>query len=299
MTYMLLLDTSSLMYRAFFALPTSLTGNDGQPINAVHGYLDMTARLVRDLQPDQLVHVYDHDWRPAGRTDLYAGYKADRPDDPPELPPQFALLREVLNALGADQAEAKDWEADDAIGALCAQADAGTRIDVITGDRDLLQLVNDGQGNNEPLKATIRVSITVKGVGEMATFDEAAVQEKYGIPPHRYIDFAILRGDPSDGLPGVKGIGEKTARSLVERYPSLDALLADADAQTPRLATNLRDATAYIAAMRQIVPVRIDVAVQRHAPAPEEARVDELAERHKLGGAIKRLRGAHDSTNPA
>ena len=297
MTYMLLLDTSSLMYRAFFALPTSLTGNDGQPINAVHGYLDMTARLVRDLQPDQLVHVYDHDWRPAGRTDLYAGYKADRPDDPPELPPQFALLREVLNALGADQAEAKDWEADDAIGALCARADAGTRIDVITGDRDLLQLVNDGEGNNEPLKATIRVSITVKGVGEMATYDEAAVQEKYGIPPHRYIDFAILRGDPSDGLPGVKGIGEKTARSLVERYPSLDALLADADAQTPRLATNLRDAAAYIAAMRQIVPVRVDVAVQRHAPAPEEARVDELAERHKLGGAIKRLRAAHDSTD--
>ena len=110
------------------------------------------------------------------------------------------------------------------------------------------------------------------------------MQEKYGIPPHRYIDFAILRGDPSDGLPGVKGIGEKTARSLVERYPSLDALLADADAQTPRLATNLRDATAYIAAMRQIVPVRIDVAVQRHAPAPEEPRVHESPNVISLAG---------------
>jgi 5'-3' exonuclease len=238
------------------------------------------------------VHVYDHDWRPAPRVALYPGYKADRPDDPPELPPQFDLLRDVLDALGAEQAEAEGWEADDAIGALCAEADAQSRIDVVTGDRDLLQLVHDGHTADGPLKATIRVSITVKGVGEMATFDEQAVIDKYGIPPHRYVDFAMLRGDPSDGLPGVKGIGEKTARTLVERYPSLEALLADTTSQTPRLATNLRDATEYIAAMQQIVPVRTDVAVRRHAPTPQEDRLAELGERHKLAGAFKRLRAS-------
>lgn len=295
MTYTVLLDTSSLMYRAFFALPTTLTGMDGVPINAIHGYLDMTGRLWRDLQPNNVVHVYDHDWRPAPRVTLYPGYKADRPDDPPELPPQFDLLRHVLDALGAEQAEAEGWEADDAIGALCAQADAGERIDVVTGDRDLLQLVHDSNHSGGPLKAAIRVSITVKGVGEMATFDEQAVIDKYGIPPHRYVDFAILRGDPSDGLPGVKGIGEKTARALIERYPSLEALLADAASQTPRLATNLRDATQYIAAMQQVVPVRTDVAVQRHAPTPQEDRLDELGERHKLAGAFRRLRASGQS----
>jgi 5'-3' exonuclease len=294
MSYTVLLDTSSLMYRAFFAIPASLVGTDGQAINAVHGYLDMTGRLLRDLKPEYLVHVYDHDWRPAPRVALYAGYKADRPDDPPELPPQFDLLREVLDALGADQAEAPEWEADDAIGVLCAQGSAEDRIDVITGDRDLLQLVRD-QASDDAIRATVRVSITVKGVGELATFDEAAVVEKYGVPSRRYVDFAILRGDPSDGLPGVKGIGEKTARSLVERYPSLDALLGDADAQTPRLATNLHAATDYIAAMRGVVPVRTNVQVRRWSGTPDETRLVELGERHKLAGAIKRLRASGSS----
>ena len=253
MTYMLLLDTSSLMYRAFFTLPTSLTGNDGQPINAVHGYLDMTAGSYAICNPTNwcmcMTTIGDRRGAPtctrATRPTVPTTRRSYRHSSPccARCSMRWARIR-PKRKIGKR----------DAIGALCARADAGNRIDVITGDRDLLQLVNDGQGNNEPLKATGRVSITVKGVGEMATYDEAAVQEKYGIPPHRYIDFAILRGDPSDGLPGVKGIGEKTARSLVERYPSLDALLADADAQTPRLATNLRDATAYIAAMRQIVP---------------------------------------------
>lgn len=289
--YRLLLDTSSLMYRAFFALPTTIADGDGRPVNAVHGYLDMTARLQTQYHPDQLMHVFDHDWRPAPRVAVYPGYKAARPDDPPALPPQFTLLRDVLHAFGASQAEAPGWEADDAIGALCVQAEAGDHIDIVTGDRDLLQLVRDGED-----AATIRVLMPVRGVGELVVFDPAAVQAKYGVPPERYADFATLRGDPSDGLPGVKGIGEKTARTLVEQYPDLDALLSNVAALAPRLGTSLRDAQPYLEAMRQVVPIRTDVAVHLTVGAPDEARLDDLGTRFRLAGAIKRLRAAMEAT---
>lgn len=288
--YRLLLDTSSLMYRAFFALPTTMVDEDGHPINAVHGYLDMTARLQTKYRPDQLVHVYDHDWRPAPRVAVYAGYKADRPEDPTALPPQFTLLRDVLTAFGAAQAEAPGWEADDAIGALCAQAGANDRIDIVTGDRDLFQLVRD-----DKRAATIRVLMPVRGVGELGTFDSAAVREKYGVSPERYVDFATLRGDPSDGLPGIKGIGEKTARTLVDKYPNLDALLADVDALSPRIGASLRDAGPYLAAMREVVPVRTDVEVQLTPGERDDARLTDLSAHYHLSGPIGRLRAAMEA----
>jgi 5'-3' exonuclease len=287
MTYRMLLDTSSLMYRAFFALPSTIADPDGQPVNAVHGYLDMTARLQTIYRPDQIVHVFDHDWRPAARVNVYPGYKAARPDDPPALPPQFTLLREALRAFGAALAEAPDWEADDAIGALCAQEPAGNRIDIVTGDRDLLQLVRDDERS-----ATVHVLLPVRGVTEMTSFDTAAVIEKYGVPPERYVDFATLRGDPSDGLPGVKGIGEKTARTLVTQYPDLDALLANLDALTPRMQASLREAEPYLAAMRQVVPIRTDVAVEFTAGARDDALLEDLGARRRLAGPLARLRAA-------
>lgn len=289
--YRLLLDTSSLMYRAFFALPTTMVDEEGSPINAVHGYLDMTARLQTRYHPDQLIHVFDHDWRPQGRVDVYSGYKAARPDDPPTLPPQFTLLRDVLQAFGAAQAEAPNWEADDAIGALCTQAGAGDRVDIVTGDRDLLQLVRADEG-----AALIRVLMPIRGVGELETFDPSAVRAKYGVPPERYADFATLRGDPSDGLPGVKGIGEKTARTLVQQYPDLDALLANVDALAPRLGANLRDAVPYLAAMRQVVPIRTDVAVQLAVSERDDTRLEDLGTRFRLLGPIGRLRAAMEAT---
>lgn len=294
MSYTLLLDTSSLMYRAFFALPASIAGEDGQPVNAVHGYLDMTARLQTTYRPDELVHVYDHDWRPAGRVEVYPPYKAERPDDPPALPPQFTLLREVLDAFGAHQAEAPGWEADDAIGALCVGAAARDRVDIVTGDRDLLQLVRDDRG-----AATVRVLFPIRGVGELTIFDPAAVEAKYGVPPARYVDFATLRGDPSDGLPGIKGIGEKTARTLVTQYPDLDALLADVDALAPRIAANLRDAGPYLTAMREVVPIRTDVAVERTAGKRDDARLEALGAQYRLAGAIGRLRAASAADDAA
>lgn len=298
-TRRLLLDTSSLMYRAFFSIPATVTGRGGRPVNAVHGYLDMTARLIASRAPTLVVHVYDHDWRPAERVAAYAGYKANRPPDPEGLPHQFTLLRDVLDALGMAQAEAPGWEAEDAIGALAAGALAsagdGERppgIDVVTGDRDLIQLVRD---------PVIRVLFTVRGVSELRVLDEATVAERFGVPADRYVDFAILRGDPSDGLPGVRGVGEKTARALVLAYPSLDELMEDAGRAAPRrrplmgspaLRARLREAGPYLAAMREVVPIRTDLKVRTWQPDPDDHGLEDLARRHRLTGPASRLRRA-------
>ena len=288
MAHRLLLDTSSLTYRAFFALPTSIKAPDGRPINAAHGYLDMIANLVRDLGPDEIVHVFDHDWRPAPRVAAYAGYKSERAPDPEGLPEQFDVLREVLAGLGHTLAEAPGWEADDAIGTMCARVATGDRIDVVTGDRDLLQVVIDGPPQ-------VRVLFTIKGVSQLGMFDEAAVEDKYGVPAARYAEFAVLRGDPSDGLPGVRGIGEKTARTLVQKYPTLDALLGDLDTLTPRLRAALDEARDYLSAMEEVVPVRTDVEVVVQRRDRDDALLEQLAERHRLSGPLGRLREAMDA----
>lgn len=288
MAHRLLLDTSSLTYRAFFALPTSIKAPDGRPINAAHGYLDMTANLVRDLAPDEIVHVFDHDWRPAPRVAAYAGYKSERPPDPEGLPEQFDVLRKVLAALGHTLAEAPGWEADDAIGTMCAEVATDDRIDVVTGDRDLLQVVIDGPPQ-------VRVLFTIKGVSQLGTFDEAAVEDKYGVPAARYAEFAVLRGDPSDGLPGVRGIGEKTARTLVQDHPTLEALLDNLDTLTPRLRTSLDEARDYLKAMADVVPVRTDVEVVVERMDRDDAALDSLGEQHRLSGPLGRLREAMDA----
>jgi 5'-3' exonuclease len=287
-----LLDASSLMYRAYFSMPTSVTDSKGRPMNAVHGCLNMTAWLIADRRPTGTVHVYDHDWRPAPRVAVYAGYKAARPPDPEGLPEQFPILQQVLEAFGLEQAESPDWEAEDAIGAICAQAGSKERIDIVTGDRDLIQLVRD---------PAVRVLFTVKGVSQLRELDEAGVLERFGVPAARYADFAILRGDPSDGLPGVRGVGEKTARALIEAYPTLDGLLADAARPTPekrplkgspQLRARIRDAAGYLADMRQVAVIRSDVPLRSWAGKRDDERLEELATRYKLGGAIGRLRKA-------
>jgi 5'-3' exonuclease len=288
----LLLDTSSLMFRAFFSMPATVTAPDGRPINAVHGYLDMTARLINDRKPSDIVHVYDDDWRPAPRVAVYDGYKANRPPDPEGLPEQFDVLGEVLDAFGMGQAEAPGWEAEDAIGTLCAEAKPRDRIDIVTGDRDLIQLVRDPR---------VRVLFTLKGVSELRVLDEAGVVEKYGVPASRYAEFAILRGDPSDGLPGVRGVGEKTARLLVNTYRSLDELLEDASAakrrgaplqRSPSLRAALRDASDYVRRMQQIVSIRTDLDLKLWRAERDEKKLDELGKRYALVGPIRRLREA-------
>ena len=294
MTHTLLLDTSSLVYRAYFALPTSITDDDGRPVNAVRGYLDMVSRLRDTRGPDALLHVLDDDWRPQPRVDAWPGYKADRPEDPEDLPPQFDLLDEVLEAAGEVTVRAPGWEADDAIGVLCAEARGGQRIDIVTGDRDLLQLVSDGDADH----AAVRVLFTVKGVSELREFDAGTVSEVHGVPPDRYVDYATLRGDPSDGLPGIAGVGEKTARDLVGRYPDLDALVADAGALTPKLGQRIAEAEAYLAAMRQVIPVRTGVEVVRSDGRGDADALERLAARG-LAGPIGRLLAARgDAADP-
>ena len=290
----LLLDVSSLVYRAFFALPTSITGVDGHPVNALYGYLDMVARLVRDRKPQEVVHAFDDDWRPAPRVVAYEGYKSERPMEPEELTPQFEALGQVLTALGMARAWAEGWEAEDAIGSLVARPRRGDRFEIVTGDRDLIQLVSDPE---------IRVLFTRRGVSELDQLDEAAVEEKYGVPPARYADMAILRGDPSDGLPGVPGVGPKTAVQLVQAYPSIEALVADAQAErrtgaplrrSPGLRSRIREAASYLEAMREVVPIRRDLEVVVEDSRRDDTKLDRLGERFKVGGPLRRLREALD-----
>jgi 5'-3' exonuclease len=287
----LLLDSPSLLYRAFFALPSSITSPDGVPVNAARGYLDMLSRLLVDRRPQAVVNVLDADWRPQWRVELYPGYKATRRADPPELPGQLPLLREVLDAAGLPVAEAAGYEADDVIGTIAAAAGPDERIAVVTGDRDLFQVVRD---------PVVWVLYPLRGTSSMARMDEAGVAAKCGVPPQRYVDLAILRGDPSDGLPGVAGVGEKTAARLVAAYPDLDALLADRERLSPRLADALGRSADYLAAMRRVVPVATEVDYQESpAGPPDRERLEALGRRHGLESPVQRLLAALDRLGSA
>lgn len=299
MVHRLLLDVSSLTYRAFFAMPDSVTAPDGRPVNAVHGYLDMVTRLVASRRPNEVVHVYDHDWRPVARTDIYPGYKSTRPDEPEAITTQFALLRTVLDHTGLLQAETKGWEAEDAIGAFCLEADEPDRIEIVSGDRDLIQLVRD---------PVVKLLFTVRGVSELAEYDEAGVLAKYGLPASRYAEFAILRGDPSDALPGVRGVGEKTARALIDTYATLDDLLADAAAPRsrpgplkgrPALKAKIVEARRYLDAMRRLVPVNAEAPLTVWSGERDDAALKELGEELGLKGPVQRLLAALDSAGAA
>ena len=297
MAGLMLLDTPALYYRAFYGIPDSITADDGTPVNAVRGLLDMIASLIRDKAPDRLVSCMDADWRPAFRVAALASYKAHRlgpdnkaEDTPPGLVPQVPLIVDVLDAVGIAQAQAAGYEADDVIGTL-AQTGGEGGVDIVTGDRDLFQLVDDARG--------IRVQYTARGVRNLTPIDEAAVTAKYDIPGRAYGDFATLRGDPSDGLPGVPGIGAKTASALITRFGGLDGILAALDtgdqAGFPAGSRNkLNAAREYLTAARTVVEVVTDVALpeldDRLPDEPRDAeRLRELAGRWNLGGPVDRL----------
>jgi 5'-3' exonuclease len=295
MTHRILLDVSSLVYRAFFSMPDTVTTPDGRPINAVYGYLDMVSRLIASRRPDEVVHVYDHDWRPVARVDIYAGYKATRPEEPEAITTQFELLRKVLDHTGTLQAQTEGWEAEDAIGAFAVEADEPDLVEIVSGDRDLIQVVRD---------PVVKLLYTLRGVSELAEYDEAGVLAKYGVPASRYVDFAILRGDPSDALPGVKGVGQKTARELVNAYPTLDALLEAATTPLVRdgplkgktaLKSKLLEARDYLDAMRRLVPVNATAPLSVWSGERDDARLKELGEELGLKGPIQRLLAALDS----
>ncbi|MEX2273955.1 MAG: 5'-3' exonuclease [Actinomycetota bacterium] len=295
MVHRLLIDVSSLTYRAHFALKDTVRSASGTPVGAVHGYLDMIARIVVARRPDEVVHVYDHEWRPVARTDIYADYKANRPPDPEGLPAQFELLRKVLDHTGMLQAQTEGWEAEDAIGAFCIEARPDDRIEIVSGDRDLIQLVRD---------PVVKLLFTVRGVSDLLELDDATVLERYGVPASRYGEFAILRGDPSDGLPGVRGVGEKTACALIQTYGSLDELLTDAAADEPRpgplkgkpaLRSRLTGSAGYLAAMRRLVPINAEAPVSVWAGERDDDVLYAFAEEHGVKGPARRLTAALDA----
>jgi 5'-3' exonuclease len=297
----MLLDAASLYFRAFYGVPTSITTPDGRPINAVRGFLDMTARLLTTHRPDRLVACWDDDWRPAFRVEALPSYKAHRlaPDGseeivPDELSPQVPILVEVLAAAGIDRVGAPGYEADDIIGTLATRARGP--IDVVTGDRDLFQLVDDARG--------VRVLYTARGIGDIELVDEAAVTAKYGIPGRAYADFAVLRGDPSDGLPGVAGVGAKTAAALINEFGDLAGIRA-AVARTvvpkpPLTAAVLKKMLAaadYLDAAPVVVAVACDIDLPPvegtlpRTPA-DPAALAGLAAAHGLESSLGRLGAA-------
>jgi 5'-3' exonuclease len=293
----LLLDVSSLMYRSYFAMRDTVRAPDGTNVGACYGYLGMTTRLVATRRPDEVIHVYDHDWRPIARTDIFPGYKSTRPPDPDGLPGQFEILRDLLDLTAMKQAETEGWEAEDAIGALVADANAGDRVEIVSGDRDLIQLVRDPD---------VKLLYTLRGVSELLELDEAGVLDRYGVPASRYAEFAMLRGDPSDDLPGVPGVGEKTARELVNAYPSIDAMLDEARSPSPAagplkgkpaLRAKLREAEEYLDAVRRIVPVHVDAPVRVWRGARDDAALVQFADHFALKGAARRVLAALDSAD--
>ncbi|NUP78397.1 MAG: 5'-3' exonuclease, partial [Nonomuraea sp.] len=255
----MLLDTPSLYFRAFYGVPESIKAPDGSPVNAVRGLIDMIATLVRRHSPAALAATMDADWRPAFRVAAIPTYKAHRvahgnaEEVPETLVPQIAVINEVLDALGIARPESPGYEADDVIGTLTHQATGA--VEIVTGDRDLFQLVDDSR--------PVRVLYTARGIRNLQFVDEAFVTAKYGIPGRAYADFATLRGDPSDGLPGVPGVGEKTAAALITRFGTLDALLAALDEGVTEgfpagSRTRLAAARDYLAAAPAVVEVASD-----------------------------------------
>src|SRR5487761_1197306 len=258
---LMLLDTASLYYRAFYGVPETITAPDGTPVNAVRGLLDMISRLVRGRKPDRLIACWDVDWRPAFRVAAIPSYKGHRAEDdgvtertPPALAVQVPVIEEVLTTAGIPIAGAAGYEADDVIGTLAAQANGP--VDVVTGDRDLFQVVED--------ERQVRVIYTVRGLTKFDVVDEAVITDRYQIPGRAYAEFAVLRGDPSDGLPGVPGVGDKTAASLIRSFGSVAGILAALDK--------------YAAAIPS-------------APADPDG-LEKLSERWGLGSSLHRMRDA-------
>ncbi|MEZ5116718.1 MAG: 5'-3' exonuclease H3TH domain-containing protein [Candidatus Nanopelagicales bacterium] len=316
---LLLLDTASLYFRAYYSVPEGMTAPDGTPVNAVRGLLDTIARLVETYRPERLVCCWDDDWRPQWRVDLVPSYKGHRvlggvdPDTgapldgsldegsgdgteevPDTLSPQVPVIVDVLAALGIARVGAPGYEADDVIGTLAATA-AGPTL-VVTGDRDLFQVVDDDRG--------VAVLYTVAGgMPKWQELDGPAVRERYGVDPAVYADFAVLRGDASDGLPGVRGVGEKTAARLVDAFGDLAgvrAVAADPTSvrpMTPAVRAALLAAADYLERAEPVVRVATDVALPEHdarlpSAPPDPDLLGALAERWGLGGSVSRVLAA-------
>jgi 5'-3' exonuclease len=292
---LMLVDAANLYFRAYYALPESITAPDGRPVNAIRGYLDMTAALIDKRRPTRHIACLDLDWRPAFRVRAVPSYKAHRigkgggEDVPETLAPQIPVLLDVLAAVGLATAGADGFEADDVIATIAARET--DHVEVVSGDRDLLAVATD----------TVTVLYTGKGIAKMAAMGPAEVRDKYGVPAAHYADFAILRGDPSDGLPGVPGVGEKTAAALVDRFGAIEDIVAAAEARTDGFpsgaATKVLAARDYLAVAPDAVRGRIDAGVPDlddalPAEPADPERLVELSEELGIDASLNRLLAA-------
>jgi 5'-3' exonuclease len=294
----MLLDAASMYFRAFHGVPDSVVAPDGAPIGAVRGFLDAVTRMLTDHPATDVVACFDADWRPAWRVALVPEYKAHRVDveegpDAEEVPdalaPQVPVIEAVLDGLGIARVGVDGFEADDVIATL---ARASTMpVDIVTGDRDLFQLAEDS------LPTT--VVYIGKGFAKAERITDADVRARYGIPAGSYADFATLRGDPSDGLPGVRGVGDKSAAGVIAAYPTMELLLvalADPTADVPHRG-RIELARDYLERAIEVVRVRTDVPVPQldsalpRTPADPEALVA-LSTRWGLDRSVNRLMSA-------
>jgi 5'-3' exonuclease len=292
---LLAVDAPSLYFRAFHGIPEKAGRTPaGEPVNAIRGFMDMLAQLIRTRHPDRVVCALDASWRPAWRVALVPSYKKHRVAHgdvevvPAALVPQIPVLLQVLEAVGIPAFGVEGYEADDVLGTLAATQPGP--VEVVSGDRDLFQLVDDDRRT--------RLLYVGRGVAKLEDADNALVERKYGVPARWYADFAAMRGDPSDGLPGVPGVGEKTAARLVTRYGGVEQIMAaldDPDAGfAPGLRTKLKDAVDYLDKALPVCKVALDVKLPDFDPAMPRTPKDPdallaLAERWNLAGSARRL----------
>ena len=291
---LMLLDSASLWYRAYFGMPDTLLSPKGEPVNAIRGYLDMTSRLLVKYQPKRLVACLEGDWRPSWRVELFPDYKLNRLDEegdeeePDTLGPQIPILLDVLDALGVAVIGVDDYEADDLIAAFSAKQKGPIRI--VTGDRDLFQLVDD--------KKDIKVIYLAKGISNHDLVDLQWISRKYEIPGERYGLFAMIRGDSSDGLPGIRGIGEKGAASIANQFERLEEVMSAAfngdERLTPNLCKKLLASADYAAIAPKLVSCATDIALPEMSidlPTKPKSmeKINFLKEEYGLGTSIDRI----------
>ena len=291
---LMLLDSASLWYRAYFGMPETLVSPAGMPVNAIRGYLDMTSRLLTKYQPNRLVACLEGDWRPSWRVELFPDYKLNRLDEsgaeeePDTLGPQIPILLDVLDALGIPMVGVDDYEADDLMATFSVKQNGPIRI--VTGDRDLFQLVDD--------KRDVKVVYLAKGISNHDLVDLSCIEKKYEIPGERYSLFAMIRGDSSDGLPGIRGIGEKGAAAIAKQFKNLSEVMRAAESGDERLTPNLRkkllESADYALIAPKLVSCALDVAIPEmkiDLPSKPNSfeKIIALKDEYGLGASIDRI----------
>lgn len=292
---LMLLDSASLWYRAYYGMPDTLLSPSGMPVNAIRGFLDMTARLITMYSPNRIVACIEGDWRPTWRVELFPDYKANRLEDgseeeeePETLTPQIPVLLDLIDAFGIPMVGVDDYEADDVMATFAVREKGPIRV--VTGDRDLFQMVDD--------KRDVKIVYLARGISQHDLVDSKWVAEKYSIPGDRYALFAMFRGDPSDGLPGVKGIGEKGAALIANHYATVEEALAGAragDAELPAaLAKKIIAGEEYLKIAPTLVHCAKDVAIpamdiKMPSKPADLSLIYQMKEEYGLGASVDRL----------